>query len=389
MSKKGPDQPQETFDHGQARLLPTPLKPSELLKRLVLILQEDGPHPDDPSVMIWGPPGVGKTSIVEQLAAKLGHLLFEWRLGSMTILDLIGLPFVDKGQKLTDWGRTPLIPPADSLSPCVVFVDEITTAVPAIQAQAYQVFRERRVGPHRLPSNCFTLAAGNRQSDRGVFYAMPKALVNRFRHYEIIPDVDDWLAWNMDREHMVPEVHAYLRANPQHLFMMDLDAQPLPFPSPRSWTYACRTIQRYVRAHPADRMQALAAARADIEGEIGPIAATNFYVFTQHFSQLPDIEQLMAGAIDPPLPGPDKPDVMWALVSSLVGSVRRFHDLRPFVRYASKMPSQYAVLAMLDAARQGEDVSRRLQAAQPEWTDFATRHHDAVAAFFAGSHTAA
>jgi hypothetical protein len=136
-------------------------------------------------------------------------------------------------------------------------------------------------------------------------------------------------------------------------------------------------------------MQALAAARADIEGEIGPVAATNFYVFTQHFSQLPDIEQLMAGAIDPPLPGPDKPDVMWALVSSLVGSVRRFQDLRPFVRCASKMPSQYAVLMVLDAARQGEDVTRRLQAAHPEWTDFATRHHDAVAAFFAGSHAAA
>jgi hypothetical protein len=354
-----------------------------------MIFAEERPHPEDPSVMLWGPPGVGKTSIVEQLVTNLGYGLFEWRLGSMTILDLIGLPFIDKERHLTDWGRTPLVPPADSSASCVLFVDEITTAVPAIQAQAYQVFRERRVGPHKLPSNCFTLAAGNRQSDRGVFYAMPKALVNRFRHYEIVPDVDDWLAWNMQQAHMVPEVHAYLRANPHHLFMMDLDTQPLPFPSPRSWTYACRTIQRYARAYQTDHGQALAAARTDIEGEIGPAAATNFYVFSQHFSQLPDIEALMAGVIDPPLPGPDKPDVMWALVSSLVGSVRRFQDLRPFVRCASKMPSQYAVLAVLDAARQGEDVRQRLQAAQPEWTEFATRHHDAVAAFFASAQRAA
>ncbi len=389
MTKKPADPPQETFDHGQARLLPTPLRPSELIKRLQIVFAEERPHSEDPSIMLWGPPGVGKTSIVEQLVTRLQYALFEWRLGSMTILDMIGLPFVDKERHLTDWGRTPLVPPPDNFTPSVLFVDEITTAVPAIQAQAYQVFRERRVGAHKLPPNCFTLAAGNRQSDRGVFYAMPKALVNRFRHYEIVPDVDDWLAWNMQQAHMVPEVHAYLRANPQHLFMMDLDTQPLPFPSPRSWTYACRTIQRYARAYPTDRAQALLAARTDIEGEIDPAAATNFYVFSQHFSQLPDVEALMAGTIDPPLPGPDKPDVMWALVSSLVGSVRRFRDLRPFVRCACKMPSQYAVLAVLDAARQGEDISKRLHAAQPEWTDFATRHHDAVAAFFAGAEQAA
>ncbi len=287
MTKRTETPPQETFDHGQARLLPTPLRPSDLVSRLQMIFAEERPHPEDPSVMLWGPPGVGKTSIVEQLVTNLGYGLFEWRLGSMTILDLIGLPFIDKERHLTDWGRTPLVPRADSSASCVLFVDEITTAVPAIQAQAYQVFRERRVGPHKLPSNCFTLAAGNRQSDRGVFYAMPKALVNRFRHYEIVPDVDDWLAWNMQQAHMVPEVHAYLRANPHHLFMMDLDTQPLPFPSPRSWTYACRTIQRYARAYQTDHGQALAAARTDIEGEIGPAAATNFYVFSQHFSQLP------------------------------------------------------------------------------------------------------
>ncbi len=58
MTKKPADPPQETFDHGQARLLPTPLRPSELIKRLQLIFAEEQPHSEDPSIMLWGPPGV-------------------------------------------------------------------------------------------------------------------------------------------------------------------------------------------------------------------------------------------------------------------------------------------------------------------------------------------
>ncbi len=85
MTKKTDTSPQETFDHGQAQLLPTPLRPSELIKRLQLIFADERPHSEDPSIMLWGPPGVGKTSIVEQLVTQLQYTLFEWRLGSMTI----------------------------------------------------------------------------------------------------------------------------------------------------------------------------------------------------------------------------------------------------------------------------------------------------------------
>lgn len=160
--KQGDDQIQETFDHRQARLLPTPLRPSELMKRLQLIFAEERPHSEDPSIMLWGPPGVGKTSIVEQLVTNLGYGLFEWRLGSMTVLDMIGLPFVDKERHLTDWDRTPLVPPPDSSTPSVLFVDEITTAVPAIQGQAYQVFRERRIAPQDWQRGVLTFQSTGR-----------------------------------------------------------------------------------------------------------------------------------------------------------------------------------------------------------------------------------
>lgn len=382
MTKKTDTSPQETFDHGQARLLPSPIKPSQLFQRILVWLQAGTWHPDDPSVMIWGPPGCGKTSIVEQLVAKLGYLLFEWRLGSMTIVDMIGLPVVDRERGITNWARPSLVPPSDAATPSVVFVDELTQATPAITSQAYQVFRERRVGPHVLPRNCFTLAAGNRQSDKGVFYAMPKPLVNRFRHYELVPDLDDFLAWNMAQQHLVPEVHAYLRANPHHVFMMNVDSSPLPFPTPRSWTYACRTIQRYAALYPSNRVQALEAARVDLEGEIGPSAASQFYAYVKHFSELPDVEALMRGQIDPPVPSPDKPDVLWALLSSMVAHALRVQDLTPFVRYANKFPANYAVLMVLDAARQGEEVKRRLTASGA-WATFATAHQQAIAAYFA------
>lgn len=374
---KAPDKPAETFDTGQNQLLTRPITPSQLSEIFSMLLAEGAPHPADPSIMLWSAPGLGKTSILNQVCHAAGAALFEWRLATLNLLELIGLQYVDKDQGVTKWARTPLVPPPDLEGPCVVFADELTSAPSANQAEAYQVFRERRVGPHRLPPGCFTIAAGNRMSDRGVFYQMPKALVNRFRHYELVPALDDWLGWMLREGLLEPEVHAYLRTNPGRLFMMDLDSKPLPFASPRSWTYACRSIRRWSARHPTKRAQALAAARTDIEGEVGTAAATDFYAYLRYFQHVPDIPALMAGVITPAPPAAHQPDVLWAIISALVAYVPKTADLTPFLRYVTQLPGNYAVWAVLDALRAGGDTKARLMAS-PLFPSFASRYQDVI-----------
>ena len=85
--------------------------------------------------------------------------------------------------------------PTDPKSNAIVFLDELNSAAPAVQAAAYQLILNRRVGQYVLPDGVSIVAAGNRDSDKGVTYRMPAPLANRFIHLEMKPEFDDWLEW--------------------------------------------------------------------------------------------------------------------------------------------------------------------------------------------------
>jgi len=168
---------------------------------------------------VWGPPGIGKSSIVAQIAEAKGLEFLDLRLALLDPTDLKGIPFFDPENRQGVWAP-PSFLPDDPGSRGILFLDEINSAPPAVQASAYQLVLDRRVGEYELPEGWSIVAAGNRENDRGVVYRMPPPLANRFVHLEMEAVLEDWKAWAY-RSGVSPELIAYLSYDPGRLFAFD------------------------------------------------------------------------------------------------------------------------------------------------------------------------
>lgn len=367
---------------GVTHLMPTPL-PAGKVKRYIRDLTEDLWDRDHPTIMLWGAPGVGKSSITEQTAVERGWGFIDIRLTLVQIIDVIGLPYIEQvvrdgevPERLTMFARSIFLPTKDH-DRWIIMLDELPSAVPSIQVQAYQLMSEHRIGPHRLDPGVHVIAAGNRLTDKGVVYRMPSPLINRCLHLEISPELEDWLDYMYPRG-LEPEVAAYLRRYPQRLLELHPNIDTLPFPSPRSWTYTSRTIKK-ARAVTGGRDQSMffEYLRPLLEGLIGPGVATDFITYLRVFDELPDTEAIMEGRASPT--PPSSPDALFALVSSLVGLTTRYEDLRYFLTYITKLPRTFTVLALKDAFRMGQGVIRRITSC-PNWSEIAKEYKDEIIA---------
>lgn len=264
-------------------------------------------------VMLWGPPGVGKSQIIAQVARRFEVPLIDLRLSQMEASDLRGLPF-RQGDEV-HWATPAMLPHAVRHGPAgFLFLDEITSAPPSVSAAAYQLILDRALGDYQLPSGWAIVAAGNRQGDRGVTYAMPAPLANRFTHYNVVPHLEDWIDWALD--HAIDErLIAFLRFKPELLFDFDPARAEMAFPTPRTWEYAHRALQKFA-ALPHLQLSALIAC-------VGEAAGIECAAFLQHLAGLPDIDAILRGE---PVEAPEEVDLQYATVSALVTRCRRLAD---------------------------------------------------------------
>jgi len=182
------------------------------------------------SLMLWGPPGIGKSSIVADVAKQHELQLVDLRLSQLAPTDLRGLPVADNG--VSRWFPPEFLPTSGQ---GILFLDEINMAPPAMQGIAQQLILDRRVGSYRVPEGWFIWAAGNRKSDRAAVFEMPSALANRFIHLDLVPDFDSFKAWGLVAG-LSEQVLAFLAFRPTLLHQ--IDAQRPNWPSPRSWVMA-------------------------------------------------------------------------------------------------------------------------------------------------------
>lgn len=236
-------------------------------------------------VMLWGPPGVGKSRIIAGIAQRRGVPLIDVRLSQMEPTDLRGIPF--RSGDRVEWSVPALLPDAVRHGERgILFLDEITSAPPTVTAAAYQLILDRRLGEYRVPEGWAIFAAGNRQGDRGVTYVMPAPLANRFTHYQMEPHLDDWVAWAHENG-IDPRIIGFLRFRPDLLFAFDPAHNPLAFPSPRSWEYAHRALAKFGHAPDLlpDALQACVGVAAGIE----------LKAFIDTMDRMPDIEAIVEG----------------------------------------------------------------------------------------------
>ena len=112
-------------------------------------------------IMMWGAPGIGKSDIVKQIAETQNREVIDIRLPLWEPTDIKGIPYYNSKENNMVWA-SPAELPTDPDSNAIVFLDELNSAAPAVQAAAYQLILNRRVGQYELPDNVVIVTAGNR-----------------------------------------------------------------------------------------------------------------------------------------------------------------------------------------------------------------------------------
>ena len=241
-------------------------------------------------LFLWGPPGIGKSELVEGIARELGGLMIDLRLGQMEPTDIRGIPFYNKDIGKMDWAP-PVELPDEEMSkdyPIVIlFLDELNSAAPSVQSAAYQLILNRRIGKYKLPDNVVMVAAGNRESDKGVTYRMPTPLANRFIHQEMKVDFASWQEWAVNNR-IHKDVVGYLSFAKQDLYDFDAKSASRAFATPRSWTFVSQLLDE---GDDDDTTMNL------IAGTVGEGLAVKFMAHKKVASRMPNPTDILNGKV--------------------------------------------------------------------------------------------
>jgi len=238
-------------------------------------------------VFLWGPPGIGKSDIVQQIGSDTEREVIDVRLALWEPTDIKGIPYFDSNAGTMTWAP-PAELPTDPKSTAILFLDELNSAPPAVQAAAYQLILNRKVGTYVLPKGVDIVAAGNRDGDKGVTYRMPAPLANRFVHLEMKVDFDDWQDWaTLNGVH--PEVVGYVGYAKQDLYDYDPKSPSKSFATPRSWSFVSDLVSD-------DEIDTESLTNL-VSGAIGDGLAVKFMAHRKIASKLPKPDDILDGKV--------------------------------------------------------------------------------------------
>ena len=319
-----------------------PVSPVQLHEQLVMCL-ERGLVP-----MIWGPPGIGKSAIVQQATAEwLGKPIeyntnfIDFRCNLHDPVDLVGVPSVQEGR--TRWNPPNILPGLhpDHEERGVLNLEELPNAHRAMQSAAYPItYHPFRIGEYRLPDDWRIVLTGNRMEDGGGTYEMPTPLKNRLRHYELNVSIDDLVGY-ATQENWHPAVISYLQFKPN--MMLQVDHQATAFPTLRTWEMVSDDIH-FAGGNTPSMMQ--------LQSTIGPGAAQDITEYLQSTVDLPSFQEML-----------DKPEIVrafrnamgmcYSIIANLVyevGQIRKTHgddEPTPGGKTAKKLDQVLAVVTEL------------------------------------------
>lgn len=242
-------------------------------------------------VFMWGPPGIGKSDVVREVTEELGGFMIDLRMSQLEPTDLRGIPFYNKDTGKMDWAPPVDLPDEELASKypiIVLFLDEMNGGAPAVQAAGYQLILNRRVGKYQLPDNVRIVAAGNRDSDKGVTYRMPLPLANRFLHIEMRSDFASWQSWAV-LNNIHKDVVGYLSFAKQDIQDFNTKSSSRAFPTPRTWTFVSELLQDDDGDN--DTLFNL------IAGAVGDGLAVKFMAHRKFSGKMPKPEDILAGKV--------------------------------------------------------------------------------------------
>lgn len=286
------------------------------------------------STMIWGPPGIGKSSIVAQIAQQQKMDFIDVRLSQLAPTDLRGLPVAENG--ISKWYPPEFLPTEGK---GILFLDELNMAPPAMQGMAQQLILDRKVGNYTVPPHWFVWAAGNRKEDRAAVFDMPTPLANRFLHLKVEAEFDSFKEYAIASK-IHEQVIAFLSYRPTLLHK--LDPQQPAWPSPRSWEMASKLHYVGLDTTPA----------------IGEETTAEFQAYLAVYKSLPQLEVILAGKGEK-IPFPSEPSVRYA---TTIGLAVRAQDANEgyngFSWLSQVATAEWVQLFVVDICRQMRAIGK-------------------------------
>ena len=375
------------------------MKVGEFVDAMTELIKQSKNGKDLPAINLSGPPGVGKSDAVRAIGNRLEMYyadtktpkrvdITDVRLLNMNPVDIRGIPSksvitVNKTKRIKNengeyeekrvqeevpvarWLRPEIFQLDDSDEVInILFLDELTAAPPSVQAAAYQLVLDRKVGEHELPDNTFVISAGNRTIDKSVAYRMPKALANRMTHLEIYSEIDDWKRWALNND-IDERIIGFLNWKPDSLFKFDPSKDDLAFPTPRSWAM----VDSFLKKSKGN----IDLAYPWIAGSVGNGMAMEFRTYTVIYKDLPDITKIFKGE-KLEHPSADKPDVSYAISSSIVAYTPKAtkKQLENMITWLTDWTPDFAACTIKDAIAIGT-VHKKIVGTDA-WVNFSKKY---------------
>ncbi|HSW30208.1 MAG TPA: AAA family ATPase [Longimicrobiales bacterium] len=357
--------------------------PSDVLRALELT-------PPDLMLMLWGPPGVGKSDIMRQFAERHGYRFVKLPLASMEASDLIGLPDLTHG--LTTFAPPSLLweltaaaeterrrafdeaKAAGELASDAEFqptrallcLDEIPQMSVQLMHGVAALILDRTIGfgGLRLAAGVRLVGAGNREQDGAFANTLGTHFRSRIIHLEMGSTLPDWRNYARGVG-IAPEIIAFLGSRPRYLHDFDPRSSDRTFAAPRTWEFASRILHS-VRAAGGEDQQTL---KVLLEGTVGPAAAAEFLAFLESAAKCPSAEEVVADPERAPT-FRERPDMALVVVENLVMACRTdpvFVD--GTLQYLKRLPSEYqSIASMALLVEDGPAEMKRAVLASPHFS---------------------
>ncbi len=253
-------------------------------------------------VFIWGPPGIGKSALVERFAHELGMECVSLLGSQLAPEDIIGVPQIIEGVSR-------FCPPAiiARKEPYCLFLDELNACSHEVQKAFYSLIHERRIGDYYLPNGSIIIGAGNRVQDSSIVKPMSAALINRMFHVQLKASFHDWYAWACEND-IHPLILDYLHARPDHLWTQPPKTEE-PFSTPRSWHMLSDSLKEYGDILTRETLGILSS------GCLTPHHAAQFQAFYKQMQNQYSLKQIIDGDLKFPDRAEDR-DILYFLCMS-------------------------------------------------------------------------
>ncbi len=212
-------------------------------------------HMQRPIIML-GPPGVGKTAVVEQIADRMGLNFVSYSITHHTRQSALGLPFIEhesfggRSYSVSEYTMSEIIAAvyhameSSGVSEGILFLDEVNCVSETLAPAMLQFLQYKTFGQHKLPEGWVIVTAGNPPEYNRAAREFDPAMMDRLKKIDVEADLKVWLEYAQTRG-LHPAVLTYLDSKPGNFYSVHADVRGTRIVTARGWEDLSRMLEAY------------------------------------------------------------------------------------------------------------------------------------------------